>query len=429
MRGDEETKKQQEAGIPASRRIPDHVLLYTLWRNTFLRSSRGSKWLADRSDGRCVVIVVKFQMSFRFVHCLMLLLSGATVFSTYFEPTVRADDEPPEQEAFVRDKVVPLLEARCWECHGNDDEPKGSLSLLNRQSTLAGGDSGPAIVPGRPDESLLVEAIRYEGLEMPPKSRLPDAEIRIFVDWIKMGAPWPKDLTPAPTPVRSDKFPLEQRRREHWAWKAVQDPPLPEVSDADWPRDSVDYFVLVQLENRGLTSAGDADRATLLRRLSFDLIGLPPTISETEQFVNDERDDDAVIADTVERLLASPHYGERWGRHWLDLVRYAETLGHEFDYPLHHAWQYRDYVIRAINNDVPWDDFLREHIAGDLLDEPRRNPDEQFNESVIGTGFWFLHEAKHAPVDVIGDQAVRFDNQIDVFSRAFMGLTVACAVS
>ena len=143
--------------------------------------------------------------------------------------------------------------------------------------------------------------------------------------------------------------------------------------------------------------------------------------------MSDPDDDAAAIARVVDRLLASPHFGETWARHWLDLVRYADTLGHEFDYPLPYAWRYRDYVIRAFNNDIPWNEFIREHIAGDLMDSPRRHPVEHYNESVIGTGFWFLHEAKHAPVDVQLDEVVRLDNQVDVFSRAFLGLTVACA--
>lgn len=342
----------------------------------------------------------------------------------------KAEPVTAEQRAFVQNKVLPLLEARCFECHGGDDEqePEGGLILTSRPTSLTGGDSGPAIVPGKPHESLLVEAIRYESFEMPPRSKMPEAEIRILVEWIKMGAPWPEDLqnTHAAAPSSAD-FPLEQRRSEHWAWKAIENPDPPAVTDSNWPVDPVDQFILAGLEEAGLTPAADADRRTLIRRLYFDLVGLPPTVDQVEAYVNDEADDASATAAVVDRLLASPQFGERWARHWLDLVRYAETLGHEFDYPLRHAWQYRDYVIRALNADVPYDTFIREHVAGDLLDEPRRHPSKQFNESIIATGFWHLHEDKHSPVDVMGEQAVKVDNQIDVFARTFMGLTVACA--
>lgn len=337
--------------------------------------------------------------------------------------SVVADDISPEQQAFVEQKVLPLLEARCFECHKN--QSKGGLSLANRASMLKGGESGAAVVPGKPAESLLIEAIHYEGFEMPPRSKMPDAEIAILEKWVADGAPWPEHLNAAA--VTAESFPLEQRRREHWVWQPLPEGSLPDVNNKQWPRHALDSFVLAKLESNQLTPAKDADRYALVRRLYFDIIGLPPTPEQTLAFVNDSGTDDEAIAAVVDELLASVHFGERWGRHWLDLVRYGETLGHEFDYPLPEAWHYRDYVIRAFNQDVPYRDFVVEHIAGDLLPEPRRHPTEDYNESVIGTGFWFLGEDKHAPVDVKGEEAARVDNQIDVFSKAFMGLTVACA--
>ena len=333
-----------------------------------------------------------------------------------------------EQRAFVQNRVLPLLESRCFECHGGEQKPKGGLILTNRVLALKGGDSGPAIVPGKSEESPLIAAVRYEGLEMPPQSKMPDAEIQILVDWVRMGAPWPADLQPiAAQNSSAAKFPLEQRRDSHWAWQPIRNPPPPGVRKMKWPADPLDQFILAKLEAAGLEPAADADRRTLIRRLCFDITGLAPSPDEVQTFVDDPSEDRSATATVVDRLLDSPEYGERWARHWLDLVRYAETLGHEFDYPLHHAWQYRDYVIRAITADVPYDDFIREHVAGDLLPNPRQHPTEHYNESLIGTGFWFLHEAKHAPVDVEYEEAVRIDNQIDVFARAFMGLTVACA--
>ena len=220
-------------------------------------------------------------------------------------------------------------------------------------------------------------------------------------------------------------FDLEKRRKEHWAWQSIARTAQPKVQDASWPINTVDYFILSKLEAAGVKPAPTADREVLLRRLYFDLIGLPPTLAEREAFLKDNSED--AYAKVVDRLLASPHFGERWARHWLDLVRYAETLGHEFDYPLQNAWRYRDYVIRAFNQDVPYDQFTMEHVAGDLLAQPRLHPTEHFNESVIGTGFFWLGQRDHSPVDVRQHQAELIDNQIDVLSKTFLGLTLACA--
>lgn len=358
--------------------------------------------------------------------CFRLLIL-ASVFLLMGQCVADEASEPTDtQLAFVRNKVLPLLESRCFECHKHGEEQQGSLLLSSRQSMLRGGDSGPAIVPGKPNDSLIVQAVRYEGFEMPPRTRMPAAEVAILEKWIADGAHWPTELDTTPAPV-SKPFPLQERRTAHWAWQPISNPSPPAVQSADWGHNSVDAFVRARQQQKGTAPGPDADRYTILRRLNFDIIGLPPSIEEIEAFVNDEADDDTAIANVVDRLLASPHFGERWGRHWLDLVRYAETRGHEFDYPLHYAWRYRDYVIRAFNADVPYNDFVREHVAGDLLQRPRLNPTSKFNESVIGTGFWFLNEGKHAPVDVRAEEAAMVDNQIDVFSKTFLGMTVACA--
>lgn len=327
---------------------------------------------------------------------------------------------------FVRESVLPLLEARCFECHKQGAEVRGGLMLSSRQAMLKGGESGPAIVPGKPDESLLIEAVRYESFEMPPRTRMPKQEVDILVRWIAEGAVWPEELNAAPPPAH-DHFPLQERRQSHWAWQPISAPDVPEVKAAHGNVSDVDAFILHKLDEHGLAQAPATDRRNLLRRLHFDIIGLPPTMAQIEAFVQDSRDDATATAAVVDQLLASPHFGERWGRHWLDLMRYAETLGHEFDYPLHNAWRYRDYVIRALNADVGYDLFVKEHVAGDLLSEPRRHPTEDFNESIVGTGFWFLNEDKHAPVDVRAEEAAKIDNRIDVFSRTFLGMTVACA--
>lgn len=335
--------------------------------------------------------------------------------------------ETDEKAEFFQEKVLPLLESRCFECHGADSEHKGDLNLGSRAAMLAGGESGPAIVPEDADGSLLIQAVRYEGFEMPPRSRMPDEEIEILSQWIADGAIWPEGDAPEPAAKPKAAFPLQERIASHWAWKKIERPTVPEVKQVDWPASDIDRFLLAKMEDAGINPAPDAERRVLLRRIYFDLVGLPPTIDQQDQFLNDPAETPAAMEKVVDELLASPHFGERWGRHWLDLVRYAETLGHEFDYPLPYAWRYRDYVIRALNADVPYNEFIREHIAGDLTTDPRRNPELGFNESIIATGFWFLGEDKHAPVDVKGEEASRIDNQIDVFGKTFLGLTIACA--
>jgi hypothetical protein len=322
---------------------------------------------------------------------------------------------------FFEKAVRPLLSARCYECHGGGKQ-KGNLRLDHRDFVLKGGDSGPAVVAGKPDESLLVEAINYGSYEMPPTGKLKPEEIAILTKWVSLGAPWPDESVVKAHDGKS--FDLEARK-QHWSFQPIVATPPPSVSNSEWPRSSIDRFILAKLEANGLQPADDADKRTLLRRAYFDLVGLPPTRDDLDRFLSDSSP--GAFEKIIDELLASPHFGERWGRHWLDLVRYAETLGHEFDYPLPHAWRYRDYVVRAFNDDVPYDDFVREQIAGDLLPHPRTNAAEGFDESIIGTGFWHLHEDVHAPVDVRYSEATRFENQIDVFGKTFLGLTVACA--
>jgi hypothetical protein len=361
---------------------------------------------------------------FAFLLPLALILNSVSAQ----EDTTDQPQISSAQRTFVETKVIPLLEARCFECHGDiDEEVGGGLYLTSRKSLLTGGDSGPAIMPGDSAASLIIEAVRYESFEMPPRTRMPKEEVDILVRWIDDGAPWPEDLAKSNRGEERTEFPLEARKQSHWAWHPIVDPEVPQVTHQTWPTDDIDRYILSRLEAAELTPASDTDRQTLVRRLYFDLIGLPPTLQQARQFIDNPAPDQQAIAELVDQLLNSPHFGERWGRHWLDLVRYAETLGHEFDYPLHGAWRYRDYVIRAFNADVPYDQLMREHIAGDLLPSPRRHPTDDFNESLLGTGFWFLGEAKHAPVDVKGEEAGCVDNQLDVFSKAFLGLTVACA--
>ena len=325
---------------------------------------------------------------------------------------------------FFEAKIRPILVARCYECHGEEKE-SGGLHLTSRAEILEGGDTGPAINLKNVDESLLIQAIRYEGdYEMPPDSKMPDAEIELLTEWVRRGAPWPTE-TAAAKQKSEEAFDLAKRKAEHWCWQVISKAQPPAVRDNSWVRDPIDQFILAKLESADLKAASDADRAVLLRRVYFDLIGLPPSPEEIENFNQDSSPES--FAKVVDRLLASPQFGERWARHWMDLTRFAETYGHEFDYPIHEAFRYRDYLIRAFNADLPYDHFIKEQIAGDLLSEPRLHPTEKYNESLLATGFWYFGEETHSPVDVKGDEAGRVDNQIDVLTKSFLGLTVSCA--
>ncbi len=356
--------------------------------------------------------------------------SGIVLFAFSFAPTAAAQVPTSErfseqQIEFFESKIRPILVERCFDCHGDDpDLIEGGLSLASRASIVAGGDSGPAIDTKDLAQSLLLDAINYGDLfEMPPDSKLAQEEIDLLTKWVEMEAPWPPETGPAL--VAKAEFDLAARKAAHWCWQPLKSPDVPHVKNTDWIFNEIDNFVLAKLEALDLQPADLAERHTLVRRAYFDLIGLPPTPRQVAEFVNDNNAD--AFEKVVDELLASPHFGERWARHWMDLTRYAETYGHEFDYPIANAFRYRDYLIRAFNEDVPFDEFVREHIAGDLLANPRRNPENQVNESIQATGFWFLGEATHGPVDVKGDEAGRIDNQIDVVCKTFLGITVACA--
>ncbi|MEZ6135617.1 MAG: PSD1 and planctomycete cytochrome C domain-containing protein [Pirellulaceae bacterium] len=358
---------------------------------------------------------------------ILVLVWSCALGGLVAPPSARGDESTAtaEQLDFFEKQVRPLLIEHCYSCHSvRAKRLEAKLLLDSRQGHVLGGESGAAIVPGDADGSLLIEAVRYESYEMPPKGKLPNSDIETLVRWVNMGAPWPEEAPPTTDKNRED-FDLEQRKSEFWVWQPIANVNSPEIKSTAWPRNEIDRHILAELEPAGLTPAQDADPTALLRRLYFDLIGLPPTPEEVQAFIANNGPN--AVEDVVDRLLESPHFGERWGRHWLDLVRYAESRGHEFDNDTPNAFQYRDYVIRALNADVPYDQFVREHIAGDLLPEPRLHPTEHFNESVLGTGFWFLGEWVHSPVDIRKDESDRFDNMLDVMSKTFLGVTVACA--
>ncbi len=331
--------------------------------------------------------------------------------------------EPIDNDYFEK-KVRPILVANCVSCH-DAKKQKGGLRLDTKAEFAKGGESGPAVTPGAPDKSQLVAAVGYAGeVKMPPKGKLSDGDIAILTEWVKGGAPWPNDGAGTGAAGAGVKFDLQARAKAHWSFGAIKRPQPPQVANPKaQATNEIDRFLLAKLDAAGLTFASPAEKRTLLRRIYFDLTGLPPAPAEIDAFLKD--DSPNAYEKVVEKLLASPQYGERWGRHWLDLVRYAETQGHEFDYEIPEAWRYRDYVIRAFNADVPFDQFLTEQLAGDLL--PPRRAKDGTNEALTATGFWWLGEAKHSPVDSRAEFAERIDNQIDVLGKAVFGLTISCA--
>jgi cytochrome c553 len=324
---------------------------------------------------------------------------------------------------FFEKKIRPLLVSNCYNCHSANTNSKGGLRVDDRNGLLTGGGRGPAVVPGDPDKSLLIQAVRHthKTLKMPLEAKhLAEGEIADLARWIRDGAVWPREALPASVGKYKEKY--DKLRKEHWAFQPVRDAKPPAVKNVAWPRGDVDRFILAGLEAKGLPPAKDADRGTLIRRVTFDLTGLPPTPAEIDAFVGDPSAD--ALAKVVDRLLASSAYGERWGRHWLDLARYAESTGPSRNIPYPHAWRYRDYVIDAFNHDKLYDRFLCEQIAGDLL--PTSSP-EQHDEFLVATGF--LAIGAH---DVNQRFKVRFimdnvDEQIDTVTRSVLALTASCA--
>jgi len=294
----------------------------------------------------------------------------------------------------------------------------------SREALRKGGTRGSAVVPNEPESSLLFKAIRYDdpALKMPPSGRLSDAEIEDFREWIASGAADPRQSSASAPAAASIDW---AKARDYWAFRPLEPRRPPPTRNRSWAVSDVDRFLLARLEARRLTPAPPADRRTLLRRLSLDLTGLPPTSEELDAFLRDSRP--GAYERVVARLLASPHYGERQARHWLDLVRFAETKGHEFDAEIPEAWRYRDYVIRAINEDLPYDRFILEHLAGDQLRHTRFGPGLPHADTPLATGFMGLGEERNAADDIAEVRLEKLDNQVDVFAKAFLGLTVSCA--
>ncbi|APW58901.1 PSD1 and planctomycete cytochrome C domain-containing protein [Paludisphaera borealis] len=332
----------------------------------------------------------------------------------------RADDAEAARADFFEAKVRPILVERCYSCHsGQAKSIKGSLTLDSLEGMTKGGDTGPAVVPGKPDESLLIQAVGYDddAVKMPPKRKMPEAEIAVLKQWVASGAAFPATATAgAPAAAKSGGIDFTKARR-HWSYQPVHRHAAPAVSNPTWSTSPIDRFVLAKLEASGLSPSPTADRRTLLRRVYYDLIGVPPTLEEIKAFEADRAGD--AFARVVDRLLASPRYGERWGRHWLDVARYADTkdgvLMFGDDRVRPYAYTYRDYVIRAFNDDIPYDQFVREQIAADAT-APKDQP-------------WRLAALGFLTLGRMFDNNVhdQIDDKIDTVSRGLLGLTVSCA--
>lgn len=329
-------------------------------------------------------------------------------------------------------RVRPTLIHQCIRCHGPEKQ-KAGLRLDTKEGWSQGGDTGPSIVAGKPNDSLILKAIRYEShdLEMPPRGKLDDQTIRAFENWIKLGAPDPRltlsgttesAAVLSSTPTIEQVPPSIEQGRTFWSFQQIAEPELPDTIDRDWPADPMDRFVLAKLESAGLRPVPDANKRTLARRLFYDLVGLPPTPEQINEFLSDSSP--MAYANLVDRLLASQHFGERWGRHWLDVVRFAESSGGGRTLLLPNAWRYRDYVIESFNDDVPYDQFVMEQIAGDLM--PFADV-HQRRRRLVATGFLLLGPTNYEMQDKEILEMDVVDEQLDTMGKALLGMTIGCA--
>lgn len=347
----------------------------------------------------------------------------AVVSSTLCVVTATGNDPTSDEVEFFESRIRPVLHEHCFSCHSAQAKlVRGGLLLDSAVGLSNGGDTGPAVVPGKPNESLLISALRHEAMEMPPDGRLSDAIIHDFKRWISMGAVDPRDDDPASDKSRMGRISPEASR-DHWAFQPLTAPVVPPNENQTWAQNPIDSFVWETLSRKNWAPAEQADKYTLIRRATFDLIGLPPTRQEIESFLAD--DSPTAFQRVIERLLASPHYGERWGRHWLDLVRYADTNGADENHNMPNAWRYRDWVIRSLNRDLPLTDFITQQLAGDLLPVP--DDEEQAGDLITATGMLVVGPKMLAEQDKEKMRIDIIDEQIDTVSRTMLGMTIACA--
>jgi hypothetical protein len=341
------------------------------------------------------------------------------------EPTATPVKVPdPQQVEFYDQQVKPILEHACFKCHGGESKIKGGLRLTSRTGLLKGGDTGPSFDPAAPDKSLLLKAISYtdDDLAMPPKDKLPADQIATLTKWIGMGAPYGASAVPdahETTAAPSHAPPkVNAQTMKFWSFQPVHRPAVPDVKDKAWPKTPIDHFILAKLESQNLKHAGPAPKVALIRRAYYDLTGLAPKPADVQAFLADKSPN--AFEKVVDRLLASPQYGEKWGRHWLDVVRFAETNSFERDGIKPNAWRYRDYVIDSFNKDKPYDQFVREQIAGDELPTVT-------DQSVIATGIYRLGIWDDEPADKPTARMDELDDIVTTVGQGFMGLTLNCA--
>ncbi len=340
------------------------------------------------------------------------------VLSFFFLTSIQADDA-----AFYREKIHPLLEEHCFKCHGAEEKLKGNFRITSREGLLLGGDYGSAYDAGNPSASLLLEMVSYkdDDNQMPPKAKLPEAKIALLKEWVMKGVPYDPALEIKGAATEKRGYTVSEEQRNYWAYQTLRATDAPKVDDSAWSKNPVDSFVFAKLDEAGLEPNGPASGGQLVRRIFYDLIGLPPTRQEVDQFEKAfTADADQAVASLVDALLARPQYGEKWARHWLDIVRYGESNGFERDNPKPEMWRYRDYVISALNENKPYDQFVIEQLAGDEIDEPTQ-------ESVTATGFYRLMQWDDEPADRKQHVYDVLADNVLVTSEAFMGMTIGCA--
>lgn len=337
--------------------------------------------------------------------------------------SLQAAEPTREQIAFFENEIRPLLVKHCYECHSDEKKLEGELRVNGRAALLHGGASGPAVVPGKPSESLMIEAVKYRSLEMPPNGKLPDADVAKLVRWVEIGLPWPAEKDSPEPGLEKKEFQFTEEQLQHWSFQPISNPVPPEVNDPDWSRNLVDRFLFRKFQEQGLQPNPLAGRETLLRRVTYDLTGLPPSRKDLHDFLADQSPE--AWTKVIDRLLASPHYGEHWGRHWMDVVRYADTSGNASDHPVPDAYKYRNYVIDSLNQDKPYDQFLREQYAGDLL--ARDAPPEQYEEFVTATGQLAIARRFGFNDTNFLDFHLTLHDLLDTMGQSVLGLTIGCA--
>lgn len=349
-----------------------------------------------------------------------LLLAGAISSFSWLGWTyrpVQAADTQPEPKQFFEKEVLPILQSNCYSCHGGEKKIKGGLNLTTREDLLKGGDNGSAFNEQKPDTSLLLEVVKYEGeTKMPPKGKLSQKQIDTLAAWVKMKVPFSDKKGIASGTAHGPPV-VDAKAKAFWSFKAVEKIEVPKVKNGAWVANPIDAFILSKLESKGYAPAKSADKITLIKRIYYALTGLPPSQSDVENFVKDTAPD--AYEKIVDRLLASRHYGENWARHWMDLARYAETNSFERDGAKAYAWKYRDYLIKSFNEDKPYDQFIREQLAGDELPQVTR-------DSLVATGFLRLGLWDDEPADRELSYYEQLDDMVSVTGQTFLGLTLGC---